>query len=215
MLPEPGDVVCAGLDMGLRSDSSALVIVHRRGEMLSVASLIEMRPTAGIPLKPSEVVRTFAREMVRHGCTYAVGDSHYAESVREYLTESDLALAAGPTPPAEAYMRTRSLLREGRVRLPRHDRLLQQMREVHGKPTSGGGMSIVHPRWATGGHGDLVAALVLALWQVSGNEVMPPKPELGTEEWIAVSREARQKRHVEKLSQEKDRGRGAYWRKSS
>ncbi len=220
MLPRPGDIVCAGLDIGLKADSSALVIVHQRGPQLIVGDIIEKRPRDGVPLKPSEVVRSFAQAMALHGCTYAVGDNHYVESVREYLSESDMSLVSGPAHPAEAYVRTRALMREGRVRIPRHERLLQQLREVQGKPTSGGGMSIQHPRWATGGHGDLAAAFVLAIWQISGDEIAARKPELGTREWEEAGRERRRQALREKADRPEwmpgranDRGEGARWRR--
>jgi hypothetical protein len=199
MLPQPGDIVCAGLDMGLRKDSSALVIVHRRADILTVADLLELRPVDGAPLKPSHVVRSFARVMKEHGCTYAVGDNHYREAVAEYLEEFDLSFAPGPNPPSEAYVRTRALMREGRVRLPRHEKLLRQLRDTVGVVTSGGRISIQHPRNA-GGHSDLVAALVLALWQVSGDTVPASAPELGTREWEEAARERRRQRRVAELA---------------
>lgn len=201
VLPKPGDIVCAGLDMGLRADSSALVIVHRREDVLIVAEVLEFRPTEGRPLKPSSVVRSFAKVLIQHGCSYAVGDNHYRESVAEHLNEFNLTFVPGPSSPAEAYVRSRALMRDGRVRLPNHPRLLQQLREVHGKPTSGGGMSIVHPRWSTGGHGDLAAALVLALWQVSGDTIAAPPPKVGTKEWEAEAKRAR----YEHFQQQEDR----------
>lgn len=193
-LPKPGDRVCAGLDIGLRSDSSALVIVHERQSVLHVAEIVELRPEKDAPLKPSEVVRAFAARMLAHGCTYAVGDNHYVESVREYLDESDLSVVLGPSHPADAYMRTRALMREGRVRIPRHERLIQQLKEVQGKPTSGGGMSIQHPRTTNGGHGDIAAAFVLAVWQIAGDLTAEVAPELGTREWEAKAVERRRAR---------------------
>ncbi len=211
----PGDFVAAGGDFGFRSDSSALLMVALRGNMLHVFDGAEERPGDGT-LKPSVTVARFAA-LIDGRCDYLMADGHYREAIAEHLEAAGLSYAAAPTQPAETYVRARMLLREGRVQihpLPFRERLLQQMREVHGKPTSGGGMSIVHPRWATGGHGDLCAALVLALWQVSGNEVAMPAPMRGTEEWSAFTREARQRKHVDKTSQEKDRGRGAYWRKA-
>lgn len=219
MLPKPGDIVCAGLDMGLRKDSSALVIVHRRADILYVADMVELRPSDGAPLKPSFVVRTFAKVMQEHGCTYAVGDNHYRDAVAEYLDEFDLAFAPGPTPPSEAYVRTRSLMREGRVRLPPHEKLLRQLRTTVGVVTSGGRISIQHPRNA-GGHSDIVSALVLALWQVSGDAVSTPKPEMGTQEWEDAARDRRRELH--RKEQERpawmpkrfgDRGAGASWRR--
>ena len=190
-LPKPGDVVSAGLDTGMRSDSSALVIVHQRAGIIHVGEVVEMRPQRGAPLKPSEVIRNFANIMLQHGCTYAVGDAHYAEAVREYLDEYDLTLIFGPTRPADAYTRTRALMREGRVRMPRHDRLVQQLREVQGRPTSGGGMSITHPRTTNGGHGDLAAAFVLAVWQVAGDIVPDAEPDPFSKTWEQKRQAAR------------------------
>lgn len=187
--------------MGLRADSSALVIVHQREAMLRVAEIVELRPSESAPLKPSAVVRRFASVMARHGCTYAVGDSHYVESVREYLNEFDMSLVPGPSPPSEAYVRTRQLMREGRVRVPRHQRLIAQLREVTGRPTAGGGLSIQHPRWARGGHGDLCAAFVLAVWHMAGDIVAEPKAVEGTRE----AEQARKKARYEHFKAEADR----------
>jgi hypothetical protein len=113
------------------------------------------------------------------------------------LEAHGLVFAPAPTQPAETYVRARMLLREGRIKIHGVDfreRLLQQLREVHGKPTSGGGMSIVHPRWATGGHGDLAAAFVLAVWQVTGDVVPEPVPVAGTDAWLERARDRRREK---------------------
>lgn len=217
------DQIAAGADFGFRSDSSALVLVALRQGVVHVFDGAEERPTDGAPLKPSRTVQTFA-ERIAGQCTYLMADGHYREAIAEHLDAHGLIYAPAPTLPADTYVRARMLLREGRVRihgLTFRDRLLQQMREVHGKPTSGGGMSIVHPRWATGGHGDLVAALVLALWQVTGDAVPAPEAQKGTAEWVAEQREKRQERMVR--AQERspwmakgnavDRGDWANWRR--
>ncbi len=200
-LPRPGDRVCAGIDVGLVADSSALVIVHERASILHVGEIVELRPQKDEPLKPSEVIRSFAKTMLAHGVSFAVGDRHYAEAVREYLDEFDLSLAFGPTSPAEAYVRTRALMREGRVRIPKHDRLIQQLREVQGKPTSGGGMSITHPRSVNGGHGDIAAAFVLAVWQISGDSIAEVAPEFGTREWEEAAANRRRAKHREETAE--------------
>lgn len=131
-----------------------------------------------------------------------MADNHYREAIAEHLESHGLSYAPAPNQPADTYVRARMLLREGKVTihpLPFRDRMVQQMREVQGKPTSGGGMSIIHPRWAKGGHGDLVAALVLALWQVTGDEVPKPAAEKLTPEWLEEQREKRRQRHVAKV----------------
>ena len=119
-----------------------------------------------------------------------------------------------PQAPVDNYVRARQLLREGSVRLHVKNlpedlvlRLLQQLRETQGRPTAGGGMSIKHPRWAMGGHGDLADAFTLAIWQVCGTPMAAPKPEEGTKEWEAAERERRAKAMVERQNR-------PFWRKA-
>lgn len=182
-VPVSGDVVAAGGDFGFRSDSSALAICHRSGGLHLIAEILEMRPDDGAPLKPSATVAKFAERMAEHGARYLMADGHYRETITEHLTARRLAYAAAPAAPAEAYMRVRAMLRQGCVRLPNNPRLLQQLREVQGRPLPGGGMSIVHPRWRTGGHGDIADAVVYALYQLGGVEVPAKEPDEGSREW--------------------------------
>jgi hypothetical protein len=65
------------------------------------------------------------------------------------------------------------LLRERRLRLPNHPRLLAQLRAIVCQPLSGGGYRISSPRRA-GAHGDLVSALVNAIWS-SNRKATAPK----------------------------------------
>ncbi len=207
MLPKPGDEVCAGFDLGLRRDSSALVIAHRRAGKILVAELLELRPSKGAALKPSAVVATFAARMKAHGCSYGVGDAYYRESVEEHLSEHGLSYVEAPQHPADYFVRARQLMREGVVCLPDHTKLLQQLREVRAIPTSGGRMSIQQPRTA-GGHGDLASALCLAVYQIASAGVTPQAPlEMGTEAHAAWMREKRQHRMAERAKQ-------PWWRKA-
>lgn len=195
----PGDAIAAGGDFGFRADSSACLKVALRGSWLHVYGGAECRPEEDKPLKPSKTVADFAA-CIAGDCGYLMADQHYREAIAEHLDTHGLAYAPAPMQPAESYVRARMLLREGRVKIHRAmlpegmaARLVRQLREVQGRPTSGGGMSIVHPRWATGGHGDIASAFVLALWQLSGDEVPAPKPEMGTPEWEAAAQDARRK----------------------
>jgi hypothetical protein len=195
---QPLDEVSAGGDFGFRSDSSALLLVALRDGMLHVFDGEELRPGEE-PLKPSKTVEAFANRIAGR-CGYLMADQHYREAIAEHLNAHGLSYMPAPNSPADTYVRARMLLREGRVKihgLEFRERLVQQMREVHGKPTSGGGMSIVHPRWAKGGHGDLVAALVLALWQLGGDAIPAPKPVEGTKEYAEAARVARAKHYAE------------------
>lgn len=214
----PGDVVGAGGDFGFRSDSSALLMVAMRGTKLHIFDGTEERPLPGAALKPSTTVARFV-EVIQRRCEYVTADQHHRSSIEEHLEEHGLVYSPAPHSPAENYVRARQLLREGSVvlhapNLPRElvDRLIQQLRETQGRPTASGGMSIIHPRWSKGGHGDLADAFTLAIWQVFGSAIEAPKPEPGTTEWQAADRERRQKRMVERTTGPADRGARAFWR---
>lgn len=221
MLPQPGDRVACGVDLGLTKDSAALVMVHQRGESLIVAEIVELRPTRERALRPSELCQTFADIMRAHGCSYAYGDQYYRHALVEVLENNGFSYAEGPSPPSEAYVRARTLMREGRVRLPNHKRLLQQLRETVGVATSGGRLSIQHPRKSNGGHGDIADALCLALWGISGDLIPMPDAEMGTAEWAAAQRDKRQAKHRERMERPGwmangdpvDRGGRAGWRR--
>ncbi len=208
LTPTFGTIVSAGADFAFRTDSSALIVVHKSPDgVATVADIIERKPGKGEPLKPSEVVQEFAATLKRHGANYLRSDGHYRQAIEEHLYTHALSFVAAPegaTGKLETHTRARALLHEGKVRLPNHPRLLKQMRELISRPTSGGGLSISSPRWRTGGHGDLVSALVLALHERNGTTVKAPKrslneltPEERVERWrisnlMALEQNARQ-----------------------
>lgn len=163
----PSVAVGAGADLGLVSDSSALAIVASEGGVLSLLELVEQRPAKGSPLKLSAVVGDFAKAMHGHGVTSALADAWAREPAREYATAAKIAIEAAPEGQAgkwETYDALRQAMREGRVRLPDHPRLIAQLRAIVAQAQPGGGYAIRSPRRAGGGHGDLVSALVLAAW---------------------------------------------------
>ncbi len=195
-LLQGGDQRAAGADLGLRADSSALVIVARRGDVLHVFDGLECRPEEDRPLSLEATFTAFLAKLRERGVGYVMADQHYREAMHEFLVKHNLSVAPAQETPADRYVRARVLLRAGRVRihgLDFRERLMRQLREVQGKPTAGGGMSIVHPRWATGGHGDIADALVLALWQLGGDVVAAPKPDVGTEEHTAAMQDERRR----------------------
>ncbi len=144
---KPGVVVSCGADFGFRSDSSAIVVSHKSGVIMTIAELDELRPKRDAPLQPSVVVGHFATIVKRHGGSYVVADSHYREAIAEHLRDAKLYFVPTPdgaTGKLETYARARALLHEGRVRLPNHPRLLEQLRAMIA------GRSGSHRRWATG-----------------------------------------------------------------
>lgn len=167
VIPRPAQrgVIAAAIDGGFRSDSSALAIVFRLGEGFALLALDELRPAKGAPLKPSEVVASFAEMIAPYGARRVASDSFYVEAVREELAKHSLSLVelpAGQTGKIEQYATVRRIFHEGRIVLPNHPRLVSQLKAIRSRPTTGGGLQITAPR--RGGHGDLVSALVGAIW---------------------------------------------------
>ena len=105
--------------------------VHRTGPVSDptsryrVAELHERRPAEGQPLKPSETVREFAGIVTRQRATYVVADGHYREAIAEHLATASLGFVDAPTTPADAFVRARELLHEGRCVLPNEPRFLR------------------------------------------------------------------------------------------
>lgn len=172
-----------GIDLGFRSDSSALVVVEFNGDTYRVCAVHELSPSKEGPLKPSEVVAAFSEVAKRFGCTHVISDGHYREAILEHLTNEKLGLIdalPGATGKTESYSRAKAVLHEGQCVLPEHPRLLQQLREVVSRPTPGGGLSITSPRKPGGGHGDLVSAWVLAVHYLATARVEPLEPNAPT-----------------------------------
>lgn len=162
--PRPGERASAGGDLGFARNSSALAVVHDLGDQVVLGELVEHRATKEAPLKPSVVCADLATRAARHGCPSVVADGHYRESLREHLDASGLILRPAPTVPAEAWVALRSVMREGGLRLPEHARLRAQLAAVRGKLAAGGTLTITQPVTPDGRHGDLAAALALAVW---------------------------------------------------
>ncbi len=164
-----GARVKAAGDLSATRDPSTLAVVatliSAPASMHShVLELLELRPEKGKPLKMSETIATFAQAIKRHGATSFTADGWGREAAREFATPHGIGIEAAPEgreAKTASYITLRTLIGEGRITLPPHPRLIQQLRSVTSKPAAGGGLIISSPRRA-GSHGDLVSALVLA-----------------------------------------------------
>lgn len=156
----------AGADAAFTADSSAIAAVGRKGNALRLVALDEVKPAKGTPLKPSVVVRGWADLASVYACPFVVVDGHYRETVREGLDAVGLEVRNAPEGQwgkASAYIELRRLINEKLITIPKHARLIAQLKKVIAKPQPGGGLKISSPR-SRSGHGDLVSALVLAAW---------------------------------------------------
>jgi hypothetical protein len=164
-----GAFVGTGGDLGLERDSSAVAVVSNlRGEY-ELHEYEEIRPKKGSPLAPGFVVKDrFGRVMKAHHAKAIMMDNHYRQSAKEHLDTLGyrfLHAPEGVDGKYNSYMHLRTLLHEGRIRLPEDKRLREQLLSVVAKPMPGGKSRIAIPRRAGDtGHGDIVSALVLACW---------------------------------------------------
>jgi hypothetical protein len=171
----------AGADWAFVSDSSALVIVEEveaaSGEvvlpLLRVVHVREVRNTGQAPRDPADVARLFAADCCQHGVERIMSDAHYRASWEPVLASSDVAWLAAPVRQEEharAWLALRSVIHARRIILPASPRLKMQLIDVQARTTATG----IHVegrrrREREGGtsHGDLVSALVLAVWQLT------------------------------------------------
>lgn len=167
--PVPGQTYGAGGDTGFTKNSSALAVVAKipaappRAETFQLALLEEKKPRPGMPLQPEVVTGEFADLMTPYGARDLVVDSHQRDKVAPALVAKKCRAVNAPDKES-AFVEFRKLLHAGRIKLPRNARLRQQLRDVVGKPMPGGGTQITSPKRADGSHGDLVSALVNAVW---------------------------------------------------
>lgn len=185
--PLPGDWVACAADLAFNKNSSTAAVAHRPandtglssgagdpGPEVLLADLFEVQPAPGLPLRPSQVCSDVAAFVLRHQGAAAVADGHYKETLREALEEAELVLREAPSETSVPWVTFRNLVRQGRVRLPPHKLLLQQLEAVRWKALAGGRVQIVLPRTKDGRHGDLaqVAALAIdAVWRSPVDQV--------------------------------------------
>lgn len=217
--PLPGDVVTVGADFGFRSDSSALVVSHRVGSTYYVGDILELMPLPNEPLKPSKVVKEFARVIKSHGAEYCMADMHYVQSVSEHLEEENLHWTRAPEGAngiQETYVRARRLFLDGQIKLPRNERLIKQLKQVVSQPTAGGAISIRQPRQSGGGHGDVCSAFILSVFQRQGHVIQGTSVPFGSKAyWDAYNSpeavNAREEQLIEKEEQEVGEAEGRAW----
>lgn len=197
-------VVVVGADLGFVNDASVGAAVERGADGYRLLDYREQLPTPGAPLKPSQVFANLVGTAKRVGAQEVVGDQHYAESAREAFHDAGLVFipaASGQQGKAEMFAELRRVLEECQLRLPADERLLSQLRDVRRRPLPGGGYAIEQTRTRGGGHGDIVAALVAAVWRLRLARI-PERPEAMPEDPLELEAELWRRQRAERREQE-------------
>lgn len=216
--------VAIGCDLGFVRDSSTIVVVQYNGSKYITCFAEELRPAPGKPLKPSDVIRRFAKIAKQYGSSGVVADSYYRESLREQLNEHGLNVINSPegtSGKAAVFQRTRAVCNEGNIILPDTPlvrRLVAQTKLVSSKPAPGGTTTIKVPRKIGMGHGDLVSSWVLAVHRLAYSVVNKDTIiyEEGTQEWttefnrrLIAAQERQQQEYLKQLEKQVKKGMGA------
>jgi hypothetical protein len=156
----------AGMDLAFARNSSALAIVEvGQDDIITTLCLREWAPGGSASLKPSEVLAEIRAELEAHRVDRVMADAHEREVAREHLR--GVVILPAPSDAAEPHLRTRRALIDGRLRLPSSPRLLAQMGAARIDVAAGGRYKVTLKTAQDGSHGDLLAALVLAVYQTA------------------------------------------------
>ena len=166
MRPEQGWAFVGALDLSVSRDWSAFVIVGRDKQgRYRLARTWTWRPTGGQKVS-QEHVRAVIREAHRvYRLRRVVCDPFQAEATVELLRKDSIPIETRPqsgTALMDQAMQLVELFNTFAIDLPHDDDLRKQLLQTRVEQRSYG-LRLVSPRTTTGGHGDIVTALSIAL----------------------------------------------------
>jgi hypothetical protein len=154
-------------DLGFSIDSSALVVCAYDDSTASIVHTRELIPRPGAPLSPTGVVQEFAGIHGRFGHYVANVDQHHYATIKELAAAHSLRLHQVKThEKVQRHQSAKAMFDDGRVRLPKNPRLIQQFKDIVGKPQPGGGTKIYVPRRVGSAHGDVASAAIITISHV-------------------------------------------------
>lgn len=161
---DPASTTSAGIDLGFSHDCSAEVIVQRQNDKIVILSLTLLTPTPKQPLKPSEVMNSFASTANGYNCNVLSADNHYYHTALEYAALRGIQLVSGPKVIEPLFIYLKDLLVEHKIVIPNDPELIKQLKSVlYKQKNNNAGIQIILPSGSMAGHTDLISALVQAL----------------------------------------------------
>ena len=170
---------------GGSEDSMTLAISHRTSkpdEFIVVDAIREARP----PFSPEAVIDEFATLLKMYRVSRVTGDHYGGEFVKEPFRRHGIDYEIAKQPKSALYRDLLPLLNSGGIRLPRNDRMLNQIVGLERRVSRAGKDSIDH---GPHGHDDLVNCVAGAAaisrnigyqldgpWLDGGDDERPPVP---------------------------------------
>jgi hypothetical protein len=118
-----------------------LAISHKQGEDIIIDAIRERAP----PFSPAAVVDEFAEVLKTYRVSNIVGDHYGGEFVKEPFRKHAIAYEVSKQVKSDLFRDLLPLLNSGRIRLPRHDRLVAQIVGLERRVSRGGKDSIGRP----------------------------------------------------------------------
>ena len=166
-----------GVDLGRKHDSTAIVIIDV-GEDRRTVRVVGVRELKGVPFEGQ--IADIKRLVKKHDARLVAVDSTgmglpVSETLQREL--AGIVEAVSFTAPSKAELVTRcvSLLQDGRLRLPKHDKLRDQLHSIARELTTSG--NILY-RTVASDSPDLAWALTLAV-HAARNQLLGGEPEIG------------------------------------
>jgi hypothetical protein len=166
---EACDTFHAGADFGFTRNASALAIVGIDSEQAVIAlrAIEARRPSPGAPLRPTQVVREFARIALEWECADIACDTHYQETVNEQLDGLGIGRIPLPNSTVVQGVILRRLLSSESIALKGLPaQVYRQLCGVSMRVTDSGNEVLILPKNGDQ-HSDETAALLAAIWRAS------------------------------------------------
>lgn len=163
LMPKPGVVGFGGVDMSFKRDAAAAAVGHTEttpeGEPRLVIDVVDRVVPAGRPLDAPTLVARFAALFKRYGVARVYGDQFAAIPLAGEFRRHGIELVeetATNRSKLEHFGRLKEMFYAHRVSLPKHEKLLEEFRNLQERITGAGNIQIDHPN---GGSSDCACAV--------------------------------------------------------
>jgi hypothetical protein len=158
-----------------RNDAFTCCISHLEGKKEDAFWTCDAIRGRSAPFEPRAVSHEFAALARSYEITTITGDAYAGEWVASAFSDAGMRYEVSPLPKSGLYLESLPIFNQGRVRIPQHDKLLYELRNLERRVSRVGKDSVDHPR---SGSDDLANALCGCLY-ISMNALRKPRTRTG------------------------------------